>query len=143
MTRRQLEDEGSVTVELAVLALPVLAVLLLMIAAGRIGHAGQTVDHAATAAARAASIARTPAEAHTTATDTANRVLGEQSLHCQNTTVTVDTTGFITRPGAAATVRVDIHCAVALADLALPGLPGSRELTSTFTSPFDPFRGKH
>ncbi|MFD8494884.1 TadE/TadG family type IV pilus assembly protein [Amycolatopsis sp. NPDC059657] len=142
MTRQRWNDEGSVTVELAVLALPVLAVLLLMIVGGRIRHAGQTVDHAATTAARAASIARSAADAHASASSTANRVLGEQGLHCQNTTITVDATGFAARVGTTASVRVDVRCSVALSDLALPGLPGTRELSSTFTSPLDPFRAR-
>jgi hypothetical protein len=35
-----------------------------------------------------------------------------------------------------------VTCTVRLADLLVPGLPGSRTLTSTFVSPLDPYRSR-
>lgn len=135
-------DGGSVTVELAVIAPGLLLLLALMIAAGRIALAGGAIDQVASDAARAASISRTAGQARSAATDAAHQVIGEQHLACQDTTVAVDTTGFTVPVGQPAQVRVDVTCAVALSDLALPGLPGTRTLTSTFTSPLDPFRAR-
>jgi hypothetical protein len=37
-------------------------------------------------------------------------------------------------------VSATVTCTVSLSDLLVPGLPGSRTLTATFTSPLDPFR---
>ena len=51
-------DRGSATIEMAVLAPALLALLGLVILAGRISAAGSAVEQAAASAARAASIAR-------------------------------------------------------------------------------------
>jgi Flp pilus assembly protein TadG len=135
-------DEGSTTVQLAVLTPAILLVLLLVIAAGRISSASLAIDEVATNAARAASIARTAGQAQSQANTTAAQVLAEQHLHCQQTTVTVNTAGFTVPVGQPATVTVAVSCVVALADLAIPGLPGSKDLTSSFASPLGPFRGR-
>jgi hypothetical protein len=55
--------------------------------------------------------------------------------------VTVDTAGFAAAPGQPATpVIATVTCSVPLSQLALPGLPGSAGLTSTFTSVIDLYR---
>jgi hypothetical protein len=57
--------------------------------------------------------------------------------------VTVDTTGFSVPVGEPAQVSATVTCAVRLSDLtAVPGMPGSRALTATFTSPLDPYRAR-
>lgn len=137
-----LDDEGSTTVQLAVLTPALVLLLLVVIAAGRISSAGLAIDEVATNAARTASIARTASQAQTQAQATAGQVVAEQHLHCQQTTVTVNTAGFTVPVGQPATVTVTVSCVVTLADLALPGLPGSKALTSSFSSPLDPFRGR-
>ncbi|MCK2243690.1 MULTISPECIES: TadE/TadG family type IV pilus assembly protein [unclassified Crossiella] len=147
MTRRprpRLCDEaGSVSVEFAAAAGPVLLVTIaVMIAAGRIMLADNVVTDAAIAAARTASLARTAIQAHQTASATARRVLTEQQLHCRSITVSVDTSSFTIPPGQPATVSVTVTCVAELTDLALPGLPGNRVLHSSFTSPLDQFRGR-
>jgi Flp pilus assembly protein TadG len=134
-------DRGAASVELAVLAPALLLVVALLIAAGRITLAGGAVEHAATAAARQASLARTPATARAAAEQTARRLLAEQHLHCRSTTVGVDTAGFAAPSGRPAQVSVQVACVVPLADLGLPG-PGARTLADTFTSPLDPYRGR-
>ena len=42
--------------------------------------------------------------------------------------------------GLPAQVTATVSCRVPLADLVVPGMPGSRLLSYTFTSPLDPFR---
>lgn len=140
MMRRPRDDAGSVTVELAVLVPAVLLIGLLVVAAGRIHSAQQAVDHAAAVAARNASLARTPAAATVRARDTATGVLSRRGLSCIPT-VNVDVGGFAARPGDLGLAEVSVTCTVALGDLAVPGLPGSKALSATFASPTDPFRG--
>lgn len=143
MTRRPRGDAGSTSVELAVLTPMVLLVLGLMIAGGRVVTAHAALDHVATAAARAASLARTATTAQATATSTATQVLEEQDLSCTSQTVTVDTSGFAHPLGQAGHTSAAVSCSVPLADLFLvPGLPGAVPLHTEFTSPLDPFRGR-
>ncbi|MGW0891507.1 TadE/TadG family type IV pilus assembly protein [Saccharopolyspora sp. NPDC002578] len=137
-----LPDEGSASVELAVLTPIVLVVLAVVIAGGRIVGAHAALDTATTAAARAASLARTGTTAHAAATTTARDTLGQHGLHCTQQILDIDTAGFTAPVGQPGTVSVRTSCTVPLADLALPGLPGAVPLHSEFTSPLDPFRGR-
>lgn len=142
MIWRHHTDRGSVSVEFAVAAPILLLLAAAMIATGRIVLAHGTVTDVAAAAARSASIARTAAQAQADATATAARNLAEQQLHCQHIEVAVDTSGFTVPIGQPAVVRVNVTCIVALSDLALPGVPGTRTLQDSATSPLDPFRGR-
>jgi hypothetical protein len=57
--------------------------------------------------------------------------------------VLVNADAFIdSKPGQLGNVSATVICRVPLSDLVLPGTPGSRTLTATFTSPLDPFRGR-
>jgi Flp pilus assembly protein TadG len=129
-------------VELVLVAPALLALLGLTVLAGRVVLAGGTVEQVAAAGARAASLARSPAQARTAAEDAVGRATGEQHLQCQTITVTVDTTGFATLLGQPASVAVDVSCQVRLADLTIPGAPGSRAVSAHAVSPLDPFRGR-
>ncbi|MGW1328077.1 TadE/TadG family type IV pilus assembly protein [Streptomyces antibioticus] len=128
--------------EVAVIAPALIALLGLMIAFGRVTDADGAVDAAAHSAARAASLERDAAGAQTRA-----RAAAEDSLHgdgvtCQSTDVVVDTSGYMLDVGQAATVTATISCTARLSDIALPGLPGAKTLTATFTSPIDTYRGR-
>ena len=57
-----------------------------------------------------------------------------------STAVTVDTAGFAAPVGTPATVTATVRCVVNLADLAVPGVPGTRTVTATASSPVDTFR---
>ncbi|TDD41383.1 TadE family protein [Saccharopolyspora elongata] len=139
---RRFSDVGSVSVELAILMPMLLALVVLVIAGGRIVTADLAVEHAATAAARAASLARTPAAAHSNAISAGTRALAERNLTCAGLQVTADTGGF-GRPGALGIVTVTLRCSVSLADLTgIPGLPASIPLRAVFTSPVDPYRSR-
>jgi Flp pilus assembly protein TadG len=142
MTRQRRTEEGTVSVEFAIGASILLLVVAATIAAGRIVLAHGAVTEVTAAAARSASIARTASQAQQDATTTAQRVLAEQRLRCQHTAVSVDTSGFTVPVGQPAVVRVNVLCIVTLGDLALPGLPGTRTLEDSATSPLDPFRGR-
>jgi Flp pilus assembly protein TadG len=133
-------ERGSATLELIVWAPGLLLVLGLLAAAGRVTAAQGVVEQAAVDAARTASVARTPGEARSDAHTTAVATLSGSALHCTTLTVAVDTSGFAVPVGQPATVTATVSCPVRLADLALPGLPGSRTVTARASSPLDTFR---
>ncbi|MGV1006379.1 MAG: TadE/TadG family type IV pilus assembly protein [Candidatus Nanopelagicales bacterium] len=124
-------DRGSATLELVVVAPALLVVLGLLIGAGRIAMAAQTVQQAAHQAARAASLARSPAAGTSVGQSTATAVLAGQGLNCTTTRVSLEAGALAAPAGTPGTVSATVSCTVPLADLAVPGLPGSRTLTST------------
>jgi Flp pilus assembly protein TadG len=129
-------DEGSASVEAALLVPVLLIFVLIAITAGRIVLAGQAVDAAAEDAARDASIARNSGQAAEAAATAARNTLAQQGLHCTSEPsvhVRVEAAGL----GNGGTVTTTVVCNVALADLAFPGAPGSHTVTSSFTSVID------
>lgn len=135
-------DSGYTVLETVILTVPVLILgLALIIAAGRAGTAGAAVQAAARDATRQASLARDPATAGEHATSSALAALRENDLNC-TPTVRVDAEG-LTRPvGTNAYVSAHVTCPVRLADLTVPGMPGTLTLEASFTSPVDPYRGR-
>jgi TadE-like protein len=134
-------DRGSAALELVALAPVLLALVGLVIAAGRTSIAQGSVDAAARDAARQASIALTPQAALAAGRTSASAALRADGLDCRPL-VSVDTAGFDVPPGQPAAVSATVTCTVPLSDLALPGLPGHRTLTATFTSPLDVYRSR-
>lgn len=132
---------GSAALELVILAPVLLGLLGLVIAAGRTSVAQGAVDAAARDAARQASLALSPQVARANGTASARGALRQDGLGC-DPIVRIDTIGFATPPGQPASVSATVSCTVPLASLALPGLPGSRTLTATFTSPLDIYRAR-
>jgi Flp pilus assembly protein TadG len=133
-------ERGSESVEMAIL-LPVgILVLTLLVIGGRVALAGDRITGVAAIAAREASLARSAAAAQQIATSSATQALSDQNLHCTNVRVDVDTSGFATPPGTPTFVTVAVSCTVDLSDIGAPGLPGSRTLHDTASSPLDPAR---
>ncbi|MFF4323797.1 TadE/TadG family type IV pilus assembly protein [Streptomyces sp. NPDC001568] len=136
------EDRGSETIAAAIVT-PLLIMLLCMaIAGGRIVTSGAKIDAAAEDAARAASISRTYSGAQAEASAAAARSLNDQGIHCASTSTSVDVSGLAVPLGEVGTVTVTISCTVRMADLLLPGVPGSKTLTSRFTSVVDAHRSR-
>ncbi len=136
------DDTGSATLELAILS-PVLLLLLgLLIAGGRIEIAKGAVEQAAASSAREASLARTGTLASAAATRQAKDSLQQQGVTCTTLRISVDTSGFRAAAGVLASVTVDLMCTVPLSDLAVPGMPGSRQLQARMTSPLDTYRAR-
>lgn len=133
-------QRGSITLEMAVLAPALLALLLLVIFAGRVTMVNQSVNSAAVAAARAATLARTPGTAKSKAAQTATATLANQHLNCASVKTATDTSGFAVRVGRAASVTSEVTCTISFADLAAIDVPGSMTLTATATSPLDTYR---
>jgi len=143
MTRRQhprRRQRGSAAIE-TVIGIPAFMLFVaLIVYAGRVTIAGQVVQSAAADAARSASIARTQGGARNAADTAAAASLVNQGANCATTTVRVDTSGFAAPVGTPAFVTATVTCHVNLADLWLPGVPGSKAITATMTSPLDMYR---
>jgi Flp pilus assembly protein TadG len=133
---------GNAALELVILAPVLLLLVSLVIAAGRTSLAQGSVSAAARDAARQASISRTAGQARISARAGALGELAQQGLHCAPASVRVDLAGFAVPIGLPATVSVTVTCQVKLADLLLPGVPGSKVLRAKFVSPLDPYRGR-
>jgi Flp pilus assembly protein TadG len=131
-----------VTLELVVLAPAVLLLIGLAVAGGRVVLGDAAVDQAAAAAAREASLARDPATAVARAEAAVAVSLDRQDLHCHSTSVDVDVADFARPVGQPGSVTATVTCYVPLGDLFVPGLPGSRRLEATATSPLDRYRAR-
>ncbi|MCX4515949.1 pilus assembly protein [Streptomyces sp. NBC_01619] len=142
LARALRRDRGSYAVETAVLAPVMIGLLLLMIAFGRVTDAGGAVDSAARAAARAASLERDADSAQSKAQTAASRSLEGEGITCHATSVVVDTAGYTLDTGVEANVTATISCTADLSDIGLPGLPGAKTLTASWTSPIDTYRGR-
>jgi Flp pilus assembly protein TadG len=137
--RRQDSERGSAVIE-AVIGVPAFMLFVaLIIFAGRVAIAHQGVQSAAADAARSASIARTQGAAQTAGETAAATSLANQHVNCTVSTVSVDTTGFASPVGTPATINATVTCHVNLSDL-LPGVPGSKAITATMSSPLDTYR---
>ena len=139
---RPAADAGSAAVELLLATPLVLVVIAVIVFGGRVWVARQAVTSAAAEAARTASIARTAAQARAGAATGAAQNLADQDVHCLTQTVRVDLTGFTAPVGTPASVSATVTCVVDLADLAVPGIPGSQTVTATMTSPLDTYRAR-
>ena len=142
MTRARFghDERGSVSLELAILAPALLLLLGVLVLAGRVETSSAAVEQAARAAARDASLARTPDAARATATASVQRELA--ASHCATTQISVDTTGFAAPVGTDAAISVDVVCTVSMAALAIPGMPGTRTIPGHATSPLDRYRSR-
>ncbi|MEU0490793.1 TadE/TadG family type IV pilus assembly protein [Nocardiopsis sp. NPDC006139] len=134
------DDRGSATLELAVLSIGLLMVVSLIIGVGRVQVANHGVEEAARSAAREASIARTTTQARSDALTAATTTLADQGMTCLSLSVEVDVSAFTKPAGTPGSVTAHVSCDVALADLLLPGLPGTLALDKTFSSPVDTYR---
>jgi Flp pilus assembly protein TadG len=141
MTRPRARDErGSAAIE-AVIGVPAFLLFVgLIIFGGRTATTHQSVETAAADAARSASLERTSALARTQAISAATTSLSNQGIHCLEIDVTVDSSQFSRAVGEAATVSVTVQCRLDLSDLSIPGVPGSRLIRATSTSPIDTWR---
>lgn len=130
-------EQGSIGLELAIIAPLLLAIVALMLCYGRQARVSGLVESAARDAARAATHARTFEEARAQAGAAVDDTLAGAPSSCRSTSgyrIGGDA-GFL----AGASVTVEVWCNLQFTDVGLP-LPTQR-LTRTFTSRLDPYRG--
>lgn len=138
MTGRPSADHGMATVELVLLTPLALVVLSFLVIAGRLSTTSADVTAASRDAARSASVAQAYDQAVTAATQTATASLAAQEVTCRNLQVTGGDPALFVAGGE---VTITVSCDVHLADVALPGIPGTRTVASTSTEVIDRFRG--
>lgn len=140
LRRRHCDEQGSVAIEAAI-GVPAFGLFVAMIIlGGRVAMATQAVDSAAYEAARAASIERTQPEAITSGKSAATSSLSAQDVNCTSTSITVNAAAFNAPLGTTGQVSATVTCRVDLSDLSLPGVPGTRVITATASSPVDAYR---
>ncbi len=129
-------------IEAAILAPALVTFVLLAVAAGRIQTAGGTIDAAARAGARTASITRGADGIDKAARAATAEVLKQDGVSCRRLEVTLSQGKLDTPAGQLDTRTVRVSCEVGLGDLVVPGLPGSKTMIGTFTSVVDRYRGQ-
>lgn len=140
MRRNAAQDRGSVAVETAIVTPVIFGFLVLGMFGARVVSAEREVQAAATAGARAASLAG-PATATAEAEAAAFASVDDAGVSCAggpSVTVTNGSTGFA--PGS--TVSVTVTCTVDVSDLTFIGLPGNIDFDYTATEVVDELRGE-
>lgn len=138
MIRR--DERGSAAIEAAI-GVPAFALFVgLIIFGGRTATTHEALQSAAADAARSASLARDANAARTEAREAATASITNQHIGCAAIDVTVDTSDFNKQPGVPGSVEVRVACRLDLSDLSVPGVPGSRVLEATMSSPIDTWR---
>ncbi len=140
--RRPPDRRGSVSVELTLLAPALVLMLALLVAGGRLWFARTSVAEAAQTSARAGSLARSAAAAAASGADAGRASMSTAGLSCVASSVAVGTAGFAVPVGNPATVTADVRCRVSFADVFLPGMPGSLELTGHGSAALDTYRAR-
>lgn len=134
--RRRRDQSGAAALELVFMAPVLLALIVVVIAAGRVVQSKGDASDVAYAAARAASLATRPGEAQRAAQLAADRAVDEEGSSCQSVAITVDSTQF----RAGGQVSVTAECRADLVDVAGFGVPSSRTFVSTAAVPIDKYR---
>ena len=130
------DQRGSAALEVTLITPLLVLVLLFVVGLGRLAAGRGEVDGAAADAARAASIARSPAAAVTEARTAAAATLADRSITCQPLDVAVDVSDF--RPGG--TVAVTVACTVQLSDVEPAGFGATKQLHGHAVAAVDAFR---
>lgn len=140
--QRRGAQRGLATAVEAAIVLPVLMLLIgvVVVLAGR-ALAQQSVDGAAFAAARAASLERTTGAAERAGRTAAEVDLGTSRIRCQGVSVTVDASRIGAPPGSEAFVTTTVACQ-ALFPISLPGIPESVTVLGRGRAPIDTFRSR-
>lgn len=133
--RGEIDDIPGLVIVLVAILCPVFAVVIFM---GRYGLAANSVQSAASAAARDASLSRSgDAVAHARS---AAKLALSGNVTCQSLDVEIGGNGLHTALGQSGIVTATITCRLDTSDLSLPLVPGSITITETADSPVDPYR---
>lgn len=143
LTRRAADDRGDIDdvpawTLMALVAIVMISTIFLF---ARAAAATNSVQAAAYAAARDASLSRA-ADAVPHAITAARQAL-DGDVNCTDLNVTIGGNGLHTGLGQAGVVSATVSCTISYTDLILPGLhglPGAFTVTKTAHSPVDPYR---
>jgi Flp pilus assembly protein TadG len=133
---RAAPEAGSTTLEMTLLAPVFILLFLLVVALGRVTTAHARVQDAASAGARAATLAPNAAAAASAAQSATAQSLANAGVVCRSFSVQASVGSLA--PGSTVSVRVD--CSVGLADVAGLRLPGASAQSATSVSVVDRFR---
>lgn len=137
------DERGAAALEFVVIVPALLLLIGLVVGGGRVWYARTTVHQLADSAARTASLARTASEAQAGAVALAGQDAEASGLSCEGGPgVAVDTAGFAVPVGQPASVRTSVRCSVPLADLLVPGWPGTLDVEASAESVLDRYRGR-
>jgi Flp pilus assembly protein TadG len=125
-------DQGSVSVELAVLTPAIALMLALVVLVGRVQSSRADVEAAAHSAARAITLSRDPSDA----VEEAHAVTAERLRVGSRSCRALDWDARITE----ADVTVTVACDVDLSEAALLPVPGTFTVSATSTEVLDRFR---
>nr|WP_281372837.1 TadE/TadG family type IV pilus assembly protein [Kineococcus aurantiacus] len=120
--------------EFTLVAPALLLLILLLLACARVTSVSATLDTGVRDAARAATTSRNPAAAQSRAFTVVQAAVGPGD--CADSLAVLPIPEF----AAGRPVTVTARCTYSVADLGLPGLPGSFTVSSSFSSPLDPNR---
>ena len=133
------DERGSASLELVIVVPAVVAVIALLTAGWRLWSVRSQVREAAAAGARAATLARSGAEAEQAASAAIDADLETVGSSCTGPTVGIDVSAFSAPPGQGGDVGVDVTCEVPFTDLLIP-MPGALTVEGHAGSRRDSFR---
>ena len=142
MRRPARSERGlSASIEMAVLVPALVLIIAVIIGAGRLALARLTVQQWADSAARTATLARDASTATARAV-VASDAAGSATRCREGWQLSVDAAAFALPVGQPGTVGVTVRCEVPLADLLLPGVPGTITVEGLASSTLDRYRGR-
>lgn len=136
-------ERGAAAVELVLLVPALMLLVGLFVYGYRLWSARAAVLSAAESSARAATLAHSPGEARSMAEDAAASNLQTLGVQCVRRDVDADVSALSLPAGQQGTVRVGIHCTVSMADLLVPGVPGSVQIDRVATEQTNRFSERH
>ncbi|MBE6476732.1 MAG: hypothetical protein E7Z97_01485 [Propionibacteriaceae bacterium] len=134
------DERGSASLELVVVVPAAVLVIALVTAGWRLWSVRSQVREAAAAGARAASLARSAAEAELSAAAVVDSDLATMRSICTSPVVHVDASAF-SAPTGDGDVTVDVSCRVPFTDLLVP-MPGVLTVEGRAGSRLDSYRGR-
>ncbi len=141
-TTARRDQRGAAAVEFAMVVPLVVLLFGLVVGGSRVWLARGAVEQAAGAAARAASLARSPGAARQSAQRLASDQAAVGGLRCSDFGVDIDAAALAGAPGRPGDVRATVTCQVPLSDVLVPGWPGSVEVRAHASAVVDRYRGR-
>lgn len=130
------DERGAMAIEAVLLTPALVAAIILIVAGSRYVDAPGQTNHAAYAAARAASLTTNQEAAVQAGRKAADASMAERGQACSALKVGIDAGDF--NPGG--NVRATVTCTADLSDLVGIGLPGSKTFTFTAVVPLEQHR---